>query len=89
MQEKKSMHIVLFFPLGFAPIKAGPQPSIHSAFYTILEKTLPHDAIYMLRLGLLVIMWLGGKTHIFPSAAREQVETFQQLPAALNIFRDH
>lgn len=62
------MHIV-FFPLGFAPTKARPQPCIHSAFYTILEKTLPHDAIYMLRLGWLVIMWLGGKTHIFPSAA--------------------
>lgn len=74
MQKKKAC--TLFFPLGFAPTKARPQPCIHSAFYTILEETLPCDAIYMLRLGLLVIMWLGGKTHIFPSAAQEQVEIF-------------
>lgn len=85
----KKKHAHCFFPLGFAPTKARPQPCIHSAFYTILEETLPHDAIYMLRLGLLVIMWLGRETHIFPSAAREQVEIFQQLPAAVNIFRNH
>lgn len=34
-------------------------------------------------------MWLSGKTHIFPSVALEQVETSQQLPAAVNIFRKH
>lgn len=34
-------------------------------------------------------MWLSGKTHIFPSAARKQVETFHQLPVAVNIFRKH
>lgn len=39
--------------------------------------------------GFAAIMWLSGKTHIFPSAAREQVETFHQLPAAVNIFGKH
>lgn len=39
--------------------------------------------------GFAAIMWLSGETHIFPSEAREQVETFRQLPAAVNIFRKH